>query len=135
VARRELLALILLAACAGGALAQAGKPEAVPGKAVIYLLRSDPDAYQKPAEVYLNDGKPVALYLGHHVRWVVAPGTHRIQCAAPDTGRLTLRVEAGKIYFVRQDVAGITAPMSTLRLISDREGREALQRSKRVDSR
>ena len=139
IVRRSLLVLLLFAICANGALAQLGAKSdplgAVAGKSVIFLVRSDPDAYQRKAEVHLDGGKPVAMYPGTYMRWVVAPGAHQIQATAPDTGLMKLRTEAGKVYFVRQDVGGITAPMSTLQRMSERDGRAAVRRSTRADSR
>lgn len=136
---RNLLLSILLAACATGTLAQSGAKAdgsgAVPGKSVIYLVRSSPDSYQRGADVYLDDGKRVTMYPGTHVRWVVSPGLHHIQGAAPDTGAVRLRTAAGKVYFIRQDVGGITAPMSTLQLMNERDGRAALKRSSAVGAR
>jgi len=136
---RNLLLLTLLAVGAQGSLAQqsakADKVGAVPGKSVIYLVRSNPDAYQRGADMSLDDATRVTMYPGTYVRWVVAPGTHRIQGAAPDTGLIRLRTEAGKVYFIRQDVGGITAPMSTLQLMNERDGRAAVRRSSLADTR
>jgi hypothetical protein len=137
IVQRSLLVLLLLAACANGTLAQsdakADSFKAVPGKSVIFLVRSSPDAYQRKAEMHLDDGKPVAMYPGTYIRWVVAPGAHQIQGAAPDTALIKLRTEAGKVYYIQQDVGGITAPMSTLQRTSERDGRAAVRRSTRAD--
>jgi hypothetical protein len=137
--RQGLVVVVLLAACANGTLAQpdakADPFRAVPGKSVIFLVRSDPDAYQRKAEMHLDDGKPVAMYPGTYIRWVVLPGAHQIQGAAPDTALMKLRTEAGKVYYIQQDVGGITAPMSTLQRMSERDGRAAVRRSTRANNR
>ncbi len=109
---------------------QARKFEAVPDKAVIYLLRDDPDFSGTEARVDLGDNVNLRTYPGTYYRWEVPPGTHRIMSFGGDTGQIRVQAERGKVYFVQQRVAGMRlAPESTFELISESQARAVVSRS------
>jgi hypothetical protein len=109
---------------------QARKFEAVPDKAVIYLVRDDPDSSEAEAAISLGDTVRLRTYPGTYYRWEVPPGTHRIMSFGGDTGQIGVQAERGKIYFVQQRVAGMRlAPDSIFELVSEAQGRAVVLRS------
>jgi hypothetical protein len=133
--RLLLMALLLLAACQQLPLTpediQARKFEAVPDKAVIYLVRDYPDFTQMQAMVHLGDNLILKTYSGTYYRWEVPPGRHRIQGAAFDTGAIRVETVPGRIYFVQQRVtAGLMVnPNSFFAVVGEPAGRAAVMRS------
>jgi hypothetical protein len=133
--RVPMMALILtLAGCQQLPLTpediQARKFEAVPDKAVIYLLRDDPDFSDIEARVDFGDNLNLRTYPGTYFRWEVPPGTHRIMSFGGDTGQIRVQAERGKVYFVQQRVGGNRfAPESSFELISESQARAIVSRS------
>jgi hypothetical protein len=109
---------------------QAKKFEAVPDKAVIYLVRDFPDHSEQAATIWLGDAAMITTYAGTYFRWEAAPGTHRIAGFGGDTGSITLRTEPGKIYFVQQRVAPfVRFVQSYFQVVSEPQGRAAVMRA------
>jgi hypothetical protein len=133
--RVPMMALILmLAGCQQIPLTpediQARKFEAVPDKAVIYLVRDNPDSSEIGARISLGDQVTFTTYPGTYYRWEVAPGTHRIMSLGDDTGQIRVQAERGKVYFVQQRVAGSRlSPESLFALVSESQARAAVSRS------
>lgn len=136
---RGLLIAILLAGCVqlppSPQDIQAKKFESVPGKAVIYLVRNDPDISRLAAPVKLDDAIMGTSYAGTYFRWEVAPGRHRISGYASDNGEITLATEAGKIYFVHQIVVGARVARSVFHTTDEDSGRRIVLRSGLIESR
>ena len=80
---------------------EAKRFERVPGKAVIYLVREDPDISREPGTVMLDDNMMGSTYPGTYFRWVVDPGRHQIRGYAGDSGWITIDVAADGLYFVQ----------------------------------
>jgi len=133
--RRLLLMALFLAGCQQLPLTpqdiQARKFEAVPGMAVIYLVRDNPDFTRMQSMIYLGDRTILKTYPGTYYRWEVPPGEHRIQGASADTGRIALVAEAGKLYFVQQRVTQflLGSPNSYFQVVPEPAGRAAVSRS------
>lgn len=108
---------------------QAKKFEAVPGKAVIYLVRDVADFSPAGTQVDVGDKVRVTTYPGTYYRWEAPPGQHKIAGYGQDDASITVRVEAGKLYFVVQRVEGTRAPSSTFQLIDEAQGRAAVTRA------
>ena len=131
--RNLLLAVALLAGCQLPLTPEdleARKFEAVPGKAVIYLVRVNPDFNDRQALVRVGDKLLFKVYPGTYYRWVVEPGTHQITGYAGDIGTITVQAEAGRIYYVRQQ----TMPFSRMSishffLVNENEGRAEVLRA------
>jgi hypothetical protein len=126
---KALTAVLLLAGC--GQLPptpqdiQAKRFEAVPGKAVIYIVRDNVGAHLDHS-LWLDDADMITTHTGTYYRWEVAPGTHRIRGGGEATSLVTLNTEPGKIYFVRHIVLGVewNAPYLTgLERVDDETGR------------
>lgn len=108
---------------------QAKKFEAVPDKAVIYLVRDNPDFSGIEAQISVGDKLLLKTYPGTYFRWEVTPGTHRISGYASDIGTISVQVERGRIYFVQQRVSGRFMANSAFALVGEPQGREAVMRA------
>lgn len=134
---RLFLLPILLTALAGctpmpltPADVEARKIEAVPDKAVIYLVRDNPDHNGVPATLLLGDRHMITTYPGTYYRWEVEPGRHTISGFAADHGSISLDVEAGRIYFVQQWTRPwISYAVSYFYKLPESRGREIVTRS------
>src|SRR5262245_5628042 len=133
--RRLLLMALLLAGCQQLPLTpqdiQARKFEAVPGMAVIYLVRDYPDFTELQSTVYLGDKLILKTYPGTYYRWEAPPGEHQIRGAAFDTGTITVNGAPGMIYFVQQRVtpAIMARHNSFFQVVPEPAGRGAVLRS------
>lgn len=82
------------------------KFEPVPGKAVVYVVQNPLGNYG--AGLRFDDGTEITTWPATFYRWVTTPGTHKIVSAGGNlSARITLTVEAGKIYYVQHIVQGI----------------------------
>jgi hypothetical protein len=132
---RALFLALLLAGCEQLPLTpqdlQAKKFEAVPDKAVIYVVRDYPDFSDVAATIYLGDAAGmITTYAGTYYRWEAEPGTHRISGFAGDMGAIVLRVEAGRIYYVQQRVSVFFRfAQSYYQLVAEPQGRAAVMRA------
>ena len=101
--------LLALSACAplppmpGDAAAK--RFEAVPDRAVIYLVRHPLERYFV-APVMLDDQPIGSTYKGTYIRVVAPGGMHRIAGMGNDSGAIRLNAEAGQIYFISQTTYG-----------------------------
>ena len=131
-----IVAAVVLAACAPMSTAPQSnvspRVEGSPGKAVIYLVRTNPDLSYLTTTVVLDDQIIGATHAGTYFRFEVAPGRHRITGYAQDNGAITLDVHADRVYFVQHSVAGSwreTNPYSFFTLLDDARGRAVLSRA------
>ena len=133
MARYFLVAVSLLAGCQLPLTPEdleARKFEAVPGKAVIYLVRVNPDFNDRQALVRVGDKLLFKVYPGTYYRWVVEPGTHQITGYAGDIGTITVQAEAGRIYYVKQQMTPFSRmPISHFFLVSEMEGQAEVLRA------
>lgn len=134
---RTLLLSLLLAGCAQLPPTpqdiQAKKFENLPERAVIYLVRGDPDFNRVPATVWLGETSTITTYPGTYYRWEVSPGRHRIAGFGVDNGSITLQVEAGKIYYVQHNTRPwIDYAMSYFQLVSEPQGRSLVMRGELI---
>jgi hypothetical protein len=110
---------------------QAKKFESVPGKAVIYIVRTALDS-QEASGLLLGESGQITTLPGTFYRWEVAPGVHRVAGYAGASESITLAAQAGKSYFLEHTVGGTlrSGPQSTsLRQIGERDGRMLVSRS------
>ena len=108
---------------------QAKKFEAVPDKAVIYLVRDAMDLSDVQSQIRVGDKLLLKTYPGTYYRWEVPAGMHTITGYGGDIGTITVQVERGRIYFVQQRVVGMRVPSSRFELVSEPQGRAAVMRS------
>ena len=131
------LALFLAVGCAPRPLTpqdlQARQFQTLPDKAVIYIVRPDPDFSRDPTPITLGDYAQVTTYPGTYYRWEVDPGVHRIEGFGGDSGRFSLRAEAGRLYFVEQRVSAFFRfNQSLFALLAEPHGRAAVLRAELV---
>ncbi len=118
--------LSLAAGLAGCGIAPLATPKAdtlakqmlpAEGKAVIYLFRNSPPSAGWTIPVTL-DGKEMGVTGGQtYFRWEVSPGEHMIISKTHDWSGLMVNAEAGRIYYVWQDIGiGFFVPTSELSL-------------------
>ena len=108
---------------------QAKKFEAVPDKAVIYLVRDAMDLSDVQSQIRVGDKLLLKTYPGTYYRWEVPAGMHTITGYGGDIGTITVQVERGRIYFVQQRVVGMRVPSSRFELVNEPQGRAAVMRS------
>jgi hypothetical protein len=131
-----IVAAMVLAACAPMSTAPqsnvAPRIEGVPGKAVIYLVRTNPDLSYLTTTVVLDEQIVGVTHAGTYFRFEVAPGRHRLSGYAQDNGAINLDVYADRVYFVQHSVSGswrATNPHSFFTVLDDARGRAALSRA------
>lgn len=82
----------------------AKKFEPVADKAVIYVVRPLVDTHFHGQLSF--PGGTITTQQGTYFRWEAPPGVHRIEGAGASTASVTLKAEAGKVYFIEQTVYG-----------------------------
>lgn len=133
--RRRLLILIALGLAGCTPLPpspqdlEAKKFEAVPGKAVIYVVRDSLDFSDDAALIYVGETLLPATYPGTYFRLVVPTGKHTIVGYGQDSGTITVEVQQGRIYFVQQRVTYLRVINSNFALVGEAQGRAAVLRS------
>lgn len=135
-----LLACAALAACKNAGFrsasddAKAKSFAVAPGKSTIYLVRPD-TVHKLPLAVMLDDKLTTRTGPCSYLVWQVDPGAHQILAHGENISQLALAAEAGKTYFVRQDVAGgLWSPRTLLTLIDEQTGRKAVLACGLIDS-
>jgi hypothetical protein len=108
---------------------EAKKFQAVPDKAVIYVVRDSPDHSNVQAQIRVGDKLLLKTYPGTYFRWEVPAGTHVITGFGEDIGTISVQAERGRIYFVQQRVTTLRVPNSYFSLVGEPEGRAAVMRS------
>jgi hypothetical protein len=69
------------------------------------------------------------------IQWDVAPGPHEISSMAENTSTLKLSTEAGKAYYVWQEVKmGLWTARSLLQEVDVETGRKGIEECKRAQS-
>lgn len=137
---RALLLSLLLAGCAPlpptPQEIQARKFQTVPDKAVIYIVRNNPDFNGVPATIWLGESETITTYPGTYYRWEVDPGRHRIAGFGVDNAAIILQVEAGKIYFVQHSTQPwISYARSYFQPVSESQGRAVALRGELIGGR
>jgi hypothetical protein len=106
-----------------------------PDKSSIYLYRNESLGGAIPMTVAL-DGK-VAGQTGPqtYFMWEVDPGAHEIASHAENIVTIKLTTEAGKTYFVWQEVKmGLWMARSALQQVDEETGRKGVAECKRAQS-
>jgi hypothetical protein len=139
--RLLLLAFALVAGCAplppSPADLEAKRFEPVAGKAVIYVVRNDPDFSREVATVMLDDNMMGSTYPGTYFRWEVEPGHHVIRGYAGDNGSIRLDAAPDRMYFIQQSVTRFFHgfAQSFFQPIPEPHGRGAVLRAELVGGR
>lgn len=102
-------------------------PEPSAGKAMVYVLR--PTIMGNKVQTTLAvDGDWKGVNRGNNYFFFeLEPGEHYICSKAENRDTLTLKVEAGKTYFLQQHVSiGVMKARNSLEIMSDEQAREKL---------
>jgi hypothetical protein len=124
------LVFALLATLLGGCMHKLAPPESdalakemqpVAEKAVIYLFRNEPASAPWPIHVTLDQKDMGTTGANTYFRWEVEPGRHILVSRTENKPALILDAQAGRIYYVWQEIRmGFFRPQSELREV-DRE--------------
>lgn len=125
-----------LSACAPLPLApvdiDAKRFEALPDKAVVYIVRTPGDSrHMGPLSV--GDTGMISTHPNTYYRWEVNPGPQVISAFGTST-EITIRAEAGQLHFVRQTVIGgfRHASGQWLAPLSEAEGRRLVMAAEHI---
>ena len=125
--------LLLLTACATAPMAvpeldaKAKQFAPVDGKSVVYIYRNESFGGAVKVPISVNNRLIGDTVAGSYFRLVVDPGTYDIQCKAEKDSTVTVQAEAGKVYFVWQEMKmGMWAAGCSMHLASDADGRKAV---------
>lgn len=134
-----LLSAALLSGCASVPMAdatadaQAKQFVAPKDGANLYIYRNETfgTAVKMPV---LVDGSAIGDTVAHsYILKQVTPGSHTITSKSENDATLTLSTEAGKNYYVWQEVKmGLLMARSKLSQVSEEEGKQGVMESKRV---
>ncbi len=136
-----LLLLSIVSGCASVPMASSdedakAKSFTVPAnKSSIYVYRNESFGGAIPMTVSL-DGK-LAGQSGPktYFMWEVEPGSHEVASIAENTSTLKLNTEAGKVYYVWQEVKmGLWMPRSLLQEVDPETGKKGVAECKRAQS-
>ncbi|MEO8480752.1 MAG: DUF2846 domain-containing protein [Acidobacteriota bacterium] len=105
-------------------------PEPPPGMGVLYVVRPTMIGNKIQTKLAI-DGQWVGVNRGNNYFFVtVSPGEHAICSTAENTSVLSLRVEAGHIYYVQQKITmGFMKARNRIELLSEVDGRNALAKT------
>jgi len=142
--RRHLLAIGLLVLALGCASAPMATPERdtaaksflpVPDKAVVYIYRNENFGAAIKVPIIVNGrviGDTVAM---SYFRLVLDPGTFEVQCKAESDSKKSIQAEAGKVYFLRQEMKmGFLSAGCMMHIIPEAEGRQAVAECKLLEA-
>lgn len=101
------------------------------GMALLYVLR--PSGFGALIKMsVLVDGKHIgATKAENYVYAMIEPGQHLLESHAENNSSMNITVEAGKIYYVRQQVKlGFAYAETGLKQLEDKDGQKDLKRCK-----
>lgn len=134
----KISAVVALLGALAGCASFSPNPEAMqavniqgtPGKAVIYVVRGNPDLSIVAAQIALDGELLGTSYAGTYFRVEVPAGRHRLSGYGVDNGNISLDVQADRIYFVQQYVTGIrrspTSLSSSYKIIDEARARATM---------
>jgi hypothetical protein len=133
--------VMLLSACASVPMAsmeQDAKAKtftAPPERAALYIYRNENFGGVVPMTITVN-GKVVGRTAAQtYFMFNVLPGTYKVESHAENTSTLSVAAEAGKNYFVWQEVKmGLLMARSLLQQVDDKTGRAGVMESKLIDA-
>jgi hypothetical protein len=96
--------------------------------ATIYVYRHETKGAASTLPVIMDGRKIGDTAARTFIRLEVAPGEHTLVSRAENDAVLSVRADAGKHYFVWQQIhAGMSAPRSMLSLVDEATGMKAVQ--------
>ncbi len=105
------------------------------GKSVIYIVRPSAFGFLIPITVKIDDREIGTTMAEKYLYAIESPGEHTITAKAENNAELVLTTEAGKTYFIQQDIRmGLIMARNKLNLIDAEEGKRKLAKCKLPDS-
>ncbi len=133
--------VLLLSGCASvpmASLQQDAKAKdfmAPPDHAALYIYRNENMGGAVPMTVSVNGKLAGQTAAKTYFRFNVLPGTYTVESLAENTSTLSLVAEAGKNYFVWQEVKmGLWMARSLLQQVDENTGRAGVMESKLIQS-
>ncbi|HJW71704.1 MAG TPA: DUF2846 domain-containing protein [Geothrix sp.] len=137
----SLLALVLAFGCASAPMATPERDTAaktfapVPDKAVVYVYRDETFGAAIKIPIVINGRIIGDTVSKSYFRIVMEPGNCEVQCKASSDSTQSVKVEAGKVYFLRQEMKmGMWAAGCMMHLMTEAEGRAAIAECKLIDA-
>jgi hypothetical protein len=104
-------------------------------KSSIYVYRNESIGGAIPMTVALNGKVAGQTGMQTYFLFEVAPGTHEVSSISENTSTLKLQTEAGKAYYVWQEVKmGMWMARSQLQQVDEQTGRKGVLECKRAQS-
>ncbi|GGB18427.1 DUF2846 domain-containing protein [Puia dinghuensis] len=101
------------------------------GKALVYILRPSGFGALIKMGVRCDSVHIGSTGAGQYVYTMLDPGTHSLMSTAENKSSLNIMVEAGKIYYIRQQVKmGFAFAETGLKLEDDQQGQKDLKKCK-----
>lgn len=136
-----LTCFALLIGCAKAPLAVPEKDlsakqfTAVPGKAVVYVYRDENFGFAIKVPIVINNQNVGSTVAKSYFRILLDPGSCVVECKAERDGKAAFQVEAGKVYFFRQEMKmGFLAAGCMMHLVTETEGRQAIAECQLLES-
>lgn len=136
-----VILVMLLSACASVPMApmeQDAKAKTFmtpPDRATLYIYRNESMGGAVPMTVSVNGRMVGQTAAKTYFHFNVVPGVYDIESHAENTSTLTLTTQAGKSYFVWQEVKmGLWMARSLLQLMDEKTGRAGVMESKLINS-
>ncbi|WP_084186906.1 DUF2846 domain-containing protein [Andreprevotia chitinilytica] len=133
--------LALLGACASTSKVPAGLDvkaktfTVTPGKANIYVYRNEFMGFAIPMQVNLNGQKAGFTNGKTYMAFEVNPGFQNVLSKAENDDSLVLNAEAGKSYYVWQEVKlGVLVARNKLHLVDEATGQKGVRECTMVDN-
>jgi hypothetical protein len=101
------------------------------GKALVYILR--PSTFGMVVRMFVRcDSVHIGSTMAHNfVYAMLDPGTHTLRSTSENNSTLEITVDAGKVYYVKQEVKmGFAIAETGLKLVDEKEGQKYLQKCK-----
>lgn len=117
-------------ASAGGSLF-AAKPDV----AVVYVYRDQTVGMAIGMDVLLDGQSIGKTKAKRYIRAEIAPGSHLLSCTTEAKSELPLELEAGKVYYVWQQVKmGLVVARNKLQIVDEAKGQKGVKACKPVDA-
>ena len=106
----------------------------VASKAVVYVYRDENFGAAIKVPIIINQQNVGSTVAMSYFRLLLDPGPCEVECRAERDGKATFNVEAGKVYFFRQEMKmGFLVAGCMMHLVSEAEGRKAVAECRLLD--
>ena len=103
----------------------------IEGKAIVYIVRPTVFGFAVRQEITCDNYLIGSTKGKQYLYTVLSPGKHIFRAASENISKFELTLEAGKIYFLKQEVKmGLVVAGTALELLSEDDGRKFLSRCK-----